>query len=1320
MVFARWILLFGGASLLTATAGAQAPSLAVFHDVDVPVRNSAPSDPDYLARLAREAGWSVSFVTAADLADPQAFNRGRFEAVVLPYGESFPLKARENFRSFVKAGGSFFSAGGYAFNFLYAPGGGETENLLANGGFEQGTQNWKTNPLKLPPGVAAEAAEDVAKGGSRSARLNVEGSAKTSFYALTQEIPAPEAGARLRLRAWVRTNNLRDGGAYAALTFWHADGTRFEKQVRQTETVRDNVDWKQISAIAEVPKDAKAVRVGLLLTGHGEAWFDDVELTESNYYPLNTRLGFDTQAGSVHTRPDQIGVFDDGYPLREVAEARAAEAQSMVPAHLKITGPLEGWAAAAKTGAGPDGRPGDARRWVPLLIGYNAAGEEVGPVLSIVYNYNPPFAGSVWAFAGVTNRDLFAPGEAAMGAVFKNILAAMRAAMFLRLPETNYFCYRQGEPVTLRARAQSLGHRPREARLTLRAMAEDDGREVVRQDKALTIEPGKEADLVCEWKPPRFEDDFYTVEATLEVDGQVADRTASGFVVWSPDVVAQGFPLQWRDNYFHAGDRPFFFTGSDHYSAIFQEVTETPLAWRETFSAMRDHGLHALRVLGLMSIMGGAKGIEFDWSHPPEESLRRVDALIQTMQKYQIVLFQSLHDNMPMILPDKQLEQERQWAEFFARRYKDVPGLMFDIQNEPNALGKLPAPPPAYVTALYREFLKGRYGTDRAYAEANKDKELKIVEAELPPARQPWESRAGIDREEFAVEMLRRWMKANAEGVHSGAPDKTVTAGFLPQPTPADMWLASEFTDFSNFHAYLPYDVFRRGVKFIDQRSLGRGLTLGEYGVAVNPGLNETAHLLSGKAKPHWVAAAEDEWQRAIDWYVSVPLQSFAMGVGFACNWHLVDPDAKVFDFGLFHDGRRVPRTTLKSYRAASLLLRQFAPEYHAPSVYCVIPDSHRNGGGDRQAIAAAIQNALDLLIGCGVDFAVINETSLAQLPSQARLLFWPIPFCPDDAAVDRLVNFVEGGGTLVATGDFSYDRWRRRSRTERLKRLAGVEFAQENCPNIDFSAAPTVACEIPLESGKETLEFAPCIDVRPAGARTLLSAAGKPLLTEFALGKGRTYFTPEPYELRHEWNETALYEFILQREKVERMPARPLRPETPVLRQATRDGEYVYVLCNRSEAPAAIELTAAAAPVKTTVAPRREALVAIDKGREAIAACFDGEITFGGGRLATDARAIVLSADKTPLASARRLAVFLLGAKQIEIASMADWKAPAAELGEIVDGRWKAFDGAQLSREGGALRATVPEVHRYKMLLIAEPDQMGALRTQAAGWIMP
>ncbi|MCX7013429.1 MAG: hypothetical protein NTW86_12885, partial [Candidatus Sumerlaeota bacterium] len=222
-----WVPFLGFVSLAVTAARAEGPGLAVFRDADVPVRNSAPSNPEYLARLAGEEGWTVSFVTAADLADPNAFNRQRFEAVVLPYGEAFPREARANFRSFLKSGGSFFSTGGYAFNFLYAPGGGETENLLANAGFEDGMQGWTSNPAKLPAGVAVEAVAGVAKTGSKSARLSVGPSAKTNYYGLIQELPAPKAGTRMQLRAWIRAKDLRDGGAYASLTFWDAQGKRF-------------------------------------------------------------------------------------------------------------------------------------------------------------------------------------------------------------------------------------------------------------------------------------------------------------------------------------------------------------------------------------------------------------------------------------------------------------------------------------------------------------------------------------------------------------------------------------------------------------------------------------------------------------------------------------------------------------------------------------------------------------------------------------------------------------------------------------------------------------------------------------------------------------------------------------------------------------------------------------------------------------------------------------------------------------------------------------------------------------------------------------
>ncbi|MCX7016737.1 MAG: beta-galactosidase [Candidatus Sumerlaeota bacterium] len=1321
MISSQCLYISAGTLWLAAFAhGAERPRLAVFRDAGVPIRNSAPSDPDYLARLAGEAGWGVQFVSGADLANPQTFSRDRFDAIVLPYGEGFPREAVENFRVFVEAGGSFFSTGGYAFNFLYPmKGDGFGENLLSNPEFEKEADGWTSDPEKPSAGAVAGVDSKTFHQGHASARLSIGSVSKEKSVTFFQELPTPGPGAQLRLTSWARTRGLGDGSALMEISFWRQDGTIFENMLRKSKPAGSDAEWHQLTLSTYVPKDAARIRVALVLNGAGEAWFDDVDMRAAPRVLLNTRLGTNTGSGILSTNPDQIGVFDDSYPLAGVAELRPSDGQFVLDADtktgldLKSAPPLKGWAASAVIGVSKESKTAVLRRWTPVLDGYDSSGERLGPVLSIVHNLAPPFRGSFWAIAGVTNRDLFAADNPEMGKIFTRVLDALRPRVVLREPKTNFYSYHQGEPVEIRVPAFNLGLESVNARLELRVSAEDLGNVVAQESFEKALPGDSEHDFALRWAPERFDDDFYTVVATLEIGGRPVDRTATGFVVWSPDVLKQGFPLKWADNYFRANDRPVFLTGTNQYFVVWDSDEETPLKWQQTFSRLHDLGIHAMRILHLTKVIGPV-GHNFDFTHPPEASLRRLDAIVQMLQKYQIALFLSLHEGISQVPDEGQLERERQWAEFVARRYADASGLMFDVQNEPTVL----AHPDAHMTSLYREFLKKRYQTDEAFAEAYEKPGLKIEDAPMPPNTEPWASRAGIDRQDFSVDRQSACLRANAQGVHDGAPGKPVTNGYLPKGGAADPWLANQWLDFSNYHAYTTYDNFRSQLKFIDQRFAGRGMSIGEFSFAQNPGLRETAEQVIGWTHTNW-AATEPGDDAGVDCHLTTALQSFGLGGSMACNWHAYDPDTFLFCFGLLHNGQHEPRDMGTAFGFAGLFLRNFAPRFESPEVYYVVPDNHRTGG-ERAKVNEAVARGMDILMGCSVDFASINESSLASLPKSAKLLVWPIPYCPEDETVERLIAFVKDGGRLLVTGDFSYDRWRKRSRVERLKTLAGVEFVKENYPNIDSARGKPAPCEIPLASGKAALDFAPCIQVEPAGAKVLLSAGGQPALCEFSLGKGKTYFSPEPYELRHTWKDTALYEYVLERESVARLPVQPIQSQSPVLRQPTLDGEQVFVVCNRGNDPTTVSLTQAKSPVQVTVAPQRESLFAFNKADEIIAAGFEGACDLGGRWMTSNGRLMLIGADKKPLEQTKQIVVFLLGATELSLPSTAEWREPRAEIGEMVDGRWKPMGQATIQRGDKTLRIETSAVHRLRIALIAEAGEMEGLRTTVAGWIQP
>ena len=76
------------------------------------------ADPERLSRLLRAAGYTPVLLRAADLCAAASFSRSTVDLIVLPNAPFFPQAAVPHFRAYLKAGGAFFSIGGYAFDQL--------------------------------------------------------------------------------------------------------------------------------------------------------------------------------------------------------------------------------------------------------------------------------------------------------------------------------------------------------------------------------------------------------------------------------------------------------------------------------------------------------------------------------------------------------------------------------------------------------------------------------------------------------------------------------------------------------------------------------------------------------------------------------------------------------------------------------------------------------------------------------------------------------------------------------------------------------------------------------------------------------------------------------------------------------------------------------------------------------------------------------------------------------------------------------------------------------------------------------------------------
>lgn len=91
--------------------------IAVFAEQGFPSSRGG-IEPEFAFSALRQYGFSVEYLGYEQLIEGKTLNRSRYDAILLPYGPNFPIKAKRPFLSFLQSGGGFVSIGGYAFDSL--------------------------------------------------------------------------------------------------------------------------------------------------------------------------------------------------------------------------------------------------------------------------------------------------------------------------------------------------------------------------------------------------------------------------------------------------------------------------------------------------------------------------------------------------------------------------------------------------------------------------------------------------------------------------------------------------------------------------------------------------------------------------------------------------------------------------------------------------------------------------------------------------------------------------------------------------------------------------------------------------------------------------------------------------------------------------------------------------------------------------------------------------------------------------------------------------------------------------------------------------
>lgn len=99
-----------------------------------------------------------------------------------------------------------------------------------------------------------------------------------SFGSIVYRLPANYTGKTIKLQGYIKTENVTDGHAGLLLRIDKKDKSLAFDNMQQ-RPVKGTTDWKMYETTLPYPGDADAIYVGGILTGKGQAWFDEFVVT---------------------------------------------------------------------------------------------------------------------------------------------------------------------------------------------------------------------------------------------------------------------------------------------------------------------------------------------------------------------------------------------------------------------------------------------------------------------------------------------------------------------------------------------------------------------------------------------------------------------------------------------------------------------------------------------------------------------------------------------------------------------------------------------------------------------------------------------------------------------------------------------------------------------------------------------------------------------------------------------------------------------------------------------------------------------------------
>ena len=597
----------------------------------------------------------------------------------------------------------------------------------------------------------------------------------------------------------------------------------------------------------------------------------------------------------------------------------------------------------------------------------------------------------------------------------------------------------------------------------------------------------------------------------------------SGFWIRDLAYLHSGPRLSVNRDYFEVDGRPLAVIGTTYMSSEVQRLYfEHPnvAVWDRDLAQIHAAGLNMIRT-GWWT--GWDKFCDEN-GQPYERTLRTLEAYLMTARKnglpVQFNFFAFLPDVLgganPYLDPQA-VRRQQTLVSLVVARFHDVPYVAWDLINEPSISQHLWTMRPngdALEAAKWNEWLSQRY-PDRAALAGDWNVAPASLQGDVPlPGWDEFNPRGmytghnslkAYDFYLFGQDIFAGWVKSMRDAIRASGSQQLVTigqdeGGFADRLSPAYFGPAVDFTTnhtwWQDDHLLWDSLVAKQPGKpmLIQETGLQRGLTLDEI---ARRSLESEAAVLERK-----IALSFVQGSGAIEWLWntnSYMTESNETPIG------AVWPDA----------AEKPEAAILRAYAAFAAALSPQLRDPEPPLVAIITSQAAQFSVMQDAQLEAQRKSVRALAYHARLTPHVIAENQIDKMGSP-RLAILPSPQALTEAAWQRLLAYVNQGGSLLVTGPVDRnEHWQRISRAAKFIPGAQVEPLTYHNARLELNGRSVpVAFDQQAQSSLESLRFRDGASLR-----------------EIAQGKGRIYWTSAPVELAESAQPASeLYAYVAER----------------------------------------------------------------------------------------------------------------------------------------------------------------------------------------------